>query len=152
MEGKKALDLGCFTGGRSIAWFEKYDLESIAGIDIKDEYIEAARQFAKKHSATSEFIKGLGESLPYEYDSFDAVMSYDIFEHVQDVSDALAECHRVLKMGGRLFVVFPSYYQPIEHHLTLATMTPCLHWIFSGQTLVRAYYEILDERGEEAYW
>ena len=150
--GKHVLDLGCFTGGRSIAWFEKYELGSIAGVDINDVYIEAAEQFAEKRNALSEFTKGTGESLPYENDSFDAVMSYDVFEHVQDVGDALAECHRILKPGGRLFVVFPSYYQPIEHHLTLVTMTPCLHWIFSGQTLVRAYCEILDERGEDVYW
>src|SRR5208283_1504032 len=31
---KVVLDLGCFTGGRSAAWFEKYDLKSIVGIDI----------------------------------------------------------------------------------------------------------------------
>lgn len=152
LEGKTALDLGCFTGGRSVAWFEMYSLKKIFGIDIKEEYIQAAHQFAHDRGATCEFAKSQGESLPYDDESFDAILSYDVFEHVQDVSTTLLECYRVLKPGGRLFVVFPSYYQPIEHHLTLVTMTPCLHWLFSGETLLRAYCEIIDERGEGAYW
>ena len=152
LEGKSALDLGCFTGGRSIAWLERYGLGAISGIDIKDEYIQAATQFAANHDAQGEFIKSTGESLPFDDRTFDAVLSYDVFEHVRDVGDALSECYRILKKGGRLFVVFPSYFQPIEHHLTLVTMMPCIHWLFSGDTLVKAYCEILDERGEEAYW
>lgn len=150
--GKTALDLGCFTGGRSIAWLERYGFNRIIGIDIEDEYIQAASQFAQQKGAAGTFFKSQGESLPFEDASFDAVLSFDVFEHVQDVADTLQECRRVLKTGGRLFVVFPSYYHPIEHHLTLATMTPCLHWIFSGETLIKAYCEIIDERGDGAYW
>jgi len=71
---------------------------------------------------------------------------------VQDVRHTLSECYRILKKGGRLFVVFPSYFHPGEHHLSLATRLPCIHYFFSGQTLVRAYYEILQERGDSAYW
>jgi len=53
--GENALDLGCFTGGRSIAWFERYGLRRIAGIDIKEVYIEAANQFGAMHNANADF-------------------------------------------------------------------------------------------------
>ena len=116
------------------------------------EYIDAANDFASERHAPANFVLACGERLPFSAGSFDAVLSFDVLEHVQNVHRTLAECHRVLKPGGMLFVVFPGYYQPIEHHLSMVSRTPCLHWFFSGRTLVRAYYEVLAERGEDAAW
>ncbi len=152
LQGKVALDLGCFTGGRGVAWFERYKLGLLYGIDVKQEFIDAARQFAALKRIRADYRVAQGEELPFEDDTFDAILSYDVFEHVQNVRYTLSECHRVLKNGGRLFVVFPGYFHPTEHHLALATRLPCIHYFFSGKTLVRAYSEILEERGEAAYW
>jgi len=152
LSGKVALDLGCFTGGRSIAWFERYRLRFIHGIDVAAEYIEAATQFAALRGIPSRYHLATGEALPFEDGQLDAVLSFDVFEHVQSVQQTLQECHRILKRGGRLFVVFPSYFHPTEHHLSLATRLPCIHYLFSGKTLVRAYHEILQERGADAGW
>jgi SAM-dependent methyltransferase len=151
LQGKVALDLGCFTGGRSVAWFENYGLRQISGVDIKEVYITAAKQFGAMHNVKSDFRIGWGESLPFENEMFDAILTFDVFEHVQDVRKTLRECNRVLKVGGKLFLVFPSYFQPIEHHLSLVTRIPCIHWFFSGETLVKAYCNILEER-DDAYW
>jgi 2-polyprenyl-3-methyl-5-hydroxy-6-metoxy-1,4-benzoquinol methylase len=147
-----ALDLGCFTGGRSVAWFERYRLRFIHGIDVEPEYIEAATQFAALQKVSARYHLATGEALPFADGELDAVLSFDVFEHVQDVRQTLQQCHRILKPGGRLFVVFPGYFHPTEHHLSLATRLPGIHYIFSGKTLVRAYHELLQERGEEAGW
>ncbi len=152
LQSKVALDLGCFTGGRGAAWSERYKLGFLTGIDVKQEFIDAATQFARLKKIPADYRVAVGEQLPFEDDSLDAILSYDVFEHVQNVQYALGECHRVLKKGGRLFVVFPGYFHPTEHHLALATRLPCIHYLFSGETLVRAYNEILEERGEEADW
>lgn len=152
LDGKKLLDLGCFTGGRSIAWYERYAAKRITGIDVRDEFIEAAGNFSSSRDANAEFRKSVGEALPFADETFDAVLSFDVFEHVQDIGGTLSECRRVLKKGGRLFLVFPGYFQPLEHHLNLVSATPCLHWLFSGRTLVKAYCEILEERGADADW
>jgi len=141
-----------FTGGRGVAWFERYGLSRLVGVDVRQEYIDAATGFAALHKAKAAFVVAHGERLPFEDSSFHAVLSFDVFEHVQDVASTLAECHRVLKPGGRLFLVFPSYYHPLAHHLSLATRAPCLHWVFSGRTLIAAYNEILEERGAAADW
>jgi ubiquinone/menaquinone biosynthesis C-methylase UbiE len=152
LHGKNALDLGCFTGGRSIAWFERYGLNRISGTDINDVYIEAAREFGSIRHATTDFRLGCGEHLPFSDNSLDAILTFDVFEHVKDIHQTLNECYRVLRKGGRLFSVFPSYFNPMEHHLSLVTNLPCIHWLFNGQTLMRAYWELLEERGNEAYW
>ena len=152
LQGKAVLDLGCFTGGRGVAWFERYKLNFLTGIDVKQVFIDAAKQFAALKKISADYRVAEGEELPFEDNSLDAILSYDVFEHVQNVQFTLRECHRVLKKGGKLFVVFPSYFQPTEHHLSLATTLPCIHYLFSAETLVQAYYEILEERGAAANW
>ena len=152
LKDKSILDLGCFTGGRSAAWFERYKLKQLTGMDISQIYIDAAIQFAKIKQINADYKVGFGESLPFADNQFDAILTYDVFEHVQDLKKTMDECYRLLKPGGRLIAVFPGYYQPNEHHLDLATRFMGIQLIFSGKTLTKAYYEILKERGEEANW
>jgi 2-polyprenyl-3-methyl-5-hydroxy-6-metoxy-1,4-benzoquinol methylase len=152
LRGKAALDLGCFTGGKSVAWFERYGLQAISGIDVVDVFIEAAQQFAAAKGVAANFRVARGETLPFADGAFDAIFCFDVLEHVQDPGKTLDECYRVLRPGGRLFLVFPSYYQPLEHHLSLVTLAPGIHYFFRGATLVRAYCEILNERGQDAHW
>src|SRR6185369_14686777 len=47
LTGREVLDLGCFNGGRSVAWFERYRFKRLIGIDVALEFIEAATQFAQ---------------------------------------------------------------------------------------------------------
>ena len=47
LKNKVALGLGCFTGGRSAAWFERYNMKHISGIDVKKVFLESAKQFAE---------------------------------------------------------------------------------------------------------
>jgi SAM-dependent methyltransferase len=47
------------------------------------------------------------ESLPFEDESFDAVICTEVLEHARDPSRALAEVRRVLRPGGRAFVTTP---------------------------------------------
>jgi len=152
LTGREVLDLGSFSGGRSVAWFERYRFKKLIGIDVAPEYIDAATQFAQSKGVDAQFKLAHGEALPLESNSVDAIVSFDVFEHVQNVRQTLAECQRVLRPGGHLVVVFPSYYQPVEHHLALATRVPGLQYLFSGATLTRAYYEMLQERGSDAQW
>ncbi len=152
LTGANVLDLGCFTGGRSAAWIERYRLGSLVGIDINPHFLIGARLFAAERKLRANFAAAVGEALPFADRTFDAILSFDVLEHVQDPARVLVECHRVLRPGGQIYVVFPSYWHPTEHHLSLVTRTPCLHWFFSGQELVGAYDAIVRERGERAAW
>jgi len=45
--------------------------------------------------------------LSFAGESFDALLSYDVFEHIPNFGLAFEECHRVLKKGGRLLFSAP---------------------------------------------
>ena len=50
-------------------------------------------------------------SLPFKKSSFDQVLILETIEHVSDPERCLAECARVLKKGGELFLTMPFLYQ-----------------------------------------
>lgn len=149
---KDALDLGCFTGGRDVAWYQRYELRSLTGLEVREVCVEAATQFAAYQGINARYVVGIGEAMEFPSESFDAILTFETFEHVQDLGRVLTECYRVLRPGGRLFVVFPGYFHPTSHHLGLVTNLPGIQWLFSGRTLVKAYYDVLRERGQSASW
>jgi len=148
LEGKEALDIGSGCGGRTAYYLLHGNPQSVVGLDISTLRATVARQ-SVRHLCDEDrisFAVGLGEHLPFETESFDLILSYDVFEHVQNLPEVLRECHRVLKPGGRLCALFPPYYGPRAHHLDFVTTLPFLHHIFSPAVLVKAANRILEER------
>jgi len=152
LRGKTVMELGCFVGGSVLAHAEAYDVDEMYGVDIQDEFLEAARLYTDKKQGRFQFLKGYGEAIPLPDGSCDAIITQDTIEHVNDVSATLAECYRVLKSSGLLFCVFPSFYHPWGNHLGMVTKVPWLHLLFSDRVIEGAYRQILDRRGEAAYW
>jgi 2-polyprenyl-3-methyl-5-hydroxy-6-metoxy-1,4-benzoquinol methylase len=152
LAGKRVLDIGCYTGGRSVALAQYYGFAELSGIDIAPIYIKAARSFADSHGIAAEFRLARGEELPYPHEFFDTVISFDVFEHVADLRKTMAEAWRVLKPEGHLIIVFPQYLHPFEHHCGLVTKMPAIQWIFDPKTINAAYSQILTERGSDADW
>ena len=69
-------------------------------------------------------VLGVGERLPFQDASFDAVFSFAVLEHVKDPFGASRELLRVLKPGGTLYCQVP-FLQPVHgypHHYY--NMTP----------------------------
>jgi SAM-dependent methyltransferase len=69
--------------------------------------------------------------LPYPAASFDAVVSTQVFEHVQDYDQALGEIRRVLVPGGSSAHTFPPVWTPIEPHVYVpfATVLRARWWL-----------------------
>lgn len=68
-------------------------------------------------------VIGVGEHLPFHDNSFDAVLSLAVLEHVRDPFQCANEISRVLKPGGKLFCTMP-FLQPLHgypHHYFNAT-------------------------------
>jgi ubiquinone/menaquinone biosynthesis C-methylase UbiE len=152
LPGANILDIGCYVGGKTIRWLEKFDGKEIFGIDIDPQYIAAANELARERNLQAHFKVNYAENLDFDDEYFDLIITENTFEHVQNLNRVMAECHRVLRKGGLLVVIFPSFWGPTSHHLDLVTRTPFLHWIFKYPELMKAYNEILDERGSDADW
>jgi len=63
-------------------------------------------------------VLGVGEALPFQDSSFDAVISLAVLEHVRDPIKCASEIARVLKPGGELLCATP-FLQPLHgypHH------------------------------------
>jgi SAM-dependent methyltransferase len=148
LAGEEVLDIGSGCGGRTAYYLLHGNPNSVVGLDISTLRAGVARQSVRQlcDDGRIYFAVGLGERLPFEDESFDLILSYDVFEHVQNLPDVLRECHRVLKPGGRLCALFPPYYGPRAHHLDFITTLPFLHHIFSPGVLVKAANRILDEK------
>lgn len=68
-------------------------------------------------------VLGVGESLPFKDNSFDAVFSIAVLEHVRDPFTCAKEISRVLKPGGDLYCSIPFLqpYHGYPHHYFNAT-------------------------------
>jgi ubiquinone/menaquinone biosynthesis C-methylase UbiE len=68
----------------------------------------APRLVAKLQQRHSLAVCGSATELPFCDGTFDAVISSECIEHTSDPSLAIAECLRVLKPGGRLYLTTPN--------------------------------------------
>jgi SAM-dependent methyltransferase len=150
LRGKDVLDFGSFAGGMARMIVEKYQPARITGVDVESEDVIAARVFFEEHHLNGRFTVYPGDILPFGNAEFDTIYTFDVFQHVADLATSVRECFRVLRPGGQLLVVFPSFYHPTSHYLHMVSGTPCVHYFFSRDTLGEAYEQLLDERGERA--
>jgi SAM-dependent methyltransferase len=145
-----ALDLGCGFGGRTIEFQNSIDGHLI-GLEIDPRVVAPASRFANTaRPGAVAFVSGLGEELPFVSESIDLVLSYDVFEHVQDPGKCLAECFRVLKPAGLALLVFPPYHHPTGAHLEgYCSRMPYMNVMFPSPVLLDAIDEILRKRGDQ---
>ena len=101
-----ALDLGCGTGTLSIMLKMKYPGLKVVGIDGDNDMLLRARNKAALNNTKITFTHALAQSLPFEPDTFDVVVSSLVFHHLPtDVKkSALEEIHRILIPGGKLYI------------------------------------------------
>lgn len=97
-QGKHVLDLGCAGGFMAEALDDRG--AEVTGLDPAEKAIDAARTHAAEAGRAIRYDVGIGEDMPYDTDSFDAVVCVDVLEHVTSVPRVLAEVARVLRPNG----------------------------------------------------
>jgi SAM-dependent methyltransferase len=96
--GKTILDLGCGPYPLSIA-FEDCQ---IVGLDPLVPEYEAAGFPLSEFADRVIFVRGFAEDMPFSSQAFDAIISVNAIDHVDDFASAAREMGRVLKKEGVL--------------------------------------------------
>ena len=99
-KGLRVLDLGCAGGFMAEALATRG--ARVTGIDPAGKAIDAARRHAAESGLDIRYDVGVGESLPYDDDAFDAIVCVDVLEHVRDLGQVCAEMARTTAPGGTL--------------------------------------------------
>lgn len=99
--GMTLLDCGCGSGSITVGLAKVVAPGQVTGVDISDAEIERAHARATEAEiANVEFQVGNIYQLDFPDNSFDALFSHNVLEHVAEPNRALREMHRVLKPGG----------------------------------------------------
>ncbi len=97
----RVLDLACGPGIVAEAIAPQH--REVVGIDVTPEMIWLARERLRKAGwGNAHFSVSSAERLPFEWGSFDQVVTRLSFHHFMDVPATLAETRRVLREEGRL--------------------------------------------------
>jgi ubiquinone/menaquinone biosynthesis C-methylase UbiE len=104
-KGKKVLEIGCGNGTMTEYLFDNG--ADIIAVDISATFLETAKKrFGKR--LENVFKKMSGDKLQFEDNTFDVVVSFDLIEHVPNVSKHFQEVNRVLKSNGMYFFQTPN--------------------------------------------
>ncbi len=112
LKDKKCLEIGSSTG------ILQDLVPDYTGLDVA----KSLKQYYRKPY----FLINDDGSYPFENNSFDAIWSFAVHEHITDLQQALLELKRILKSGGVLFF-WPAWF--------------CSTWAAEGYA-VRPYSEL----------
>lgn len=99
--GAHILDVGCGAGATPVYIAQKYDC-SVVGVDILDKMILRSEQLARRKGVADrlEFRVADIQDLPFEDETFDAVISESVSAFPPDKQRAVNEYARVTKPDG----------------------------------------------------
>ncbi len=92
------------------------------------------------------FVQGDGTAPPFESGTFDSVLSHSVLEHVASAERYLAECHRVLRERGTLFLQTPPYLSFAGSHLSRLRVPIPIHLLLPRSWAFRLNFYIARKR------
>jgi predicted SAM-dependent methyltransferase len=116
----KRLNLGC--GEKILPGYENYDMyqDEAIHIDLND------------------------LPLPIESNYADEILLSHVLEHVEYPYELIMECHRILKKGGVLKVILPTYLNVVQHKRWYHSMTYLSTLYAKSDTKDKRDYEFND--------
>ncbi len=148
-EGARVLDAGCATGDFIEYVGDRYDMW---GLDISDHAIEIAKQ--KNPHRSAQLFAGTVEDSNFQPGSFDAIVMWDVVEHIRNPVEACRHLVKFLRPGGLLFLSTPDIGAPTARVMQRywAFMTPPEHLgFFNHRSLTRLLEKDLGLQSERLF-
>lgn len=125
LKGLTLLDVGCGDGILSLGLLEKTGADRVIGVDLVDVDRDELKSIAARNGISEipteerlQFNRSTPSSIPLETSSVDVVISWSVFEHVDDLASLWSEIRRVLKPGGLIFTqIWPMFWSEHGSHL-----------------------------------
>lgn len=125
--GEHVLDVACGTGILARTAAERVGPHgSVIGLDVNEGMLEVA----KRQAPHIEWRCGVAEELPFDNDSFDAVVSQFGLMFFENKATAVQEMVRVLRPGGRLAV---AVWDTLDNTPGYAAMVDLLQRLFGEE-------------------
>jgi len=107
----RALEVGYGAGAVQMAI--KAGVDELHGIDL-DADPASLVEFFQSRDCRPDLRQGSVYELPYDQSYFDLVLSFSVFEHLQEYQRALGEVYRVLRPGGLFLLGMPAVNKLME--------------------------------------
>jgi ubiquinone/menaquinone biosynthesis C-methylase UbiE len=124
LRGRRVADIGCGEGITDLAIVLKGEPAELVGYDIQGtdtrKLLEEAQRegVARELPSTLRFETSQPERLPADDDTFDVVLSWSAFEHVDDPPALMGEIARILRPDGCFVMqLWPFYHSEHGSHL-----------------------------------
>jgi cyclopropane fatty-acyl-phospholipid synthase-like methyltransferase len=133
----RLLDVGCGSGGPALRLAETKGT-SVVGIDLLEEGITTATRLAQERGLDdrARFTRvDAGGRLPFDDQSFDAVISIDVMCHLPKRADIFREWHRVTAPGARVLFTDPTIVTGLVTDAEIAARSAVGIYVFSAQSV-----------------
>lgn len=119
------LDAGCGEGHLLAYLYKQGAVGRLVAVDLDERKLG----YARKHYPYCEYKNGNIQSLPFTDNTFDYVLTTEVFEHLPEPEKALSEIRRVAKPNAQLVISVP--FEPLFHW---GNLVRGLYWERGGRT------------------
>ncbi len=156
LPGLRLLDLGAGMGGFVVA----AALRGAAAVacEYNRAYCTIIALRAARHGLRLPIRNAAGEALPFPAASFDALVCWDVIEHVQSPTQTLAEIARVLRPGGTALLTAINRRAWVDPHYHMRGINwlprPWAEWLIArrGRSKAGAAFRDMQRLSEMHYF
>ncbi|MBD3190219.1 MAG: methyltransferase domain-containing protein [Candidatus Heimdallarchaeota archaeon] len=100
LQNKDILEVGCGRGGGASYITRYFNPNSYIGLDLSKEVVKFNNKFHVSNGLS--FVSGNAQNLPFDKQSFDAIVNVESSRSYNDIDAFISEAYRVLRPKGHL--------------------------------------------------